>query len=529
VALAFCFATRYHSYVKIVTSAMMRALDARAISEVGIPGAVLMENAGRAVFEVVAERFGPVRSMRYHVLCGTGNNGGDGFVAARYLHLAGARVSVSLVGDAAKIAGDAAIHYRLMLSAGLAPRRETASAVKIDALIGTGGRGAPSDVMTDVIRWMNADAHPTVAVDVPSGLNADTGASPGIAARADVTVTFGYPKLGLLMDQGPALAGDIVVRDIGFPWDALDPVTPYKWLRPTGLRGVLPVRPRDAHKGSFGRLLIVGGSRGMCGAPAMSARAALRAGVGLVTIASPGSAQAVIAAKLDEAMTLPTEEIDGAFALAAQGPLLEAAGRADAVCIGPGATTQSAARQVMMRLLRECQQTMVVDADGLAALLSLPHPVASRVGQIILTPHPGEAARLLDSRVSDIQSDRIGSIRRLATRYQSVVVLKGAGTLVCDGRLGQDGALMDPDGLPVALNTTGNPGMATGGSGDSLTGIIGALVAQGVDGFEAACLGVYLHGRAGDIAAQRIGIASLTPTDLIEALPDAIRELEAVS
>jgi ADP-dependent NAD(P)H-hydrate dehydratase / NAD(P)H-hydrate epimerase len=515
--------------VKIVTSSMMRALDTRAMSDAGIPGAVLMENAGRAVFEVVAERFGPPRDQRYHVLCGTGNNGGDGFVVARYLKLAGARVSVSLIGDRGKIAGEAAMHFSMMLRSGIEPGRDPASAVKIDALLGTGGQGAPSNAMADAIRWMNADAHPIISVDVPSGLDADTGAVHGVAVRADATVTFGYPKLGLLLGDGPGLAGDIIVRDIGFPWDELEPLTPYEWLRPADLRGLLPIRARDAHKGLFGRLLIVGGSRGMCGAPAMCARSALRAGVGLVTVAAPGSAQAVIASKLDEAMTLPADETDGAFAATAQSALLAAASQADAVCIGPGATTQPEARLVMLRLLRECTRTMVVDADGLAALLSLPHPVASRVGEVILTPHPGEAARLLDIQPGEVQADRLGSVRSLAARYQSVVVLKGAGTLVCDGRSAADRPAMHPTDLPVAVNTTGNPGMATGGSGDSLTGIIGALVAQGIDSFNAACLGVYLHGRAGDLAARRLGVVSLTPGDLIETLPEAIREMETES
>lgn len=517
-SLAFYFVIRYDGLVKIVTADEIRRLDRAAVQEKGIPGVVLMENAGRAVADLVLERFSPLNGCTVWIACGTGSNGGDGFVIARHLAVAGASVTVQLIGDENRIKGDARVHYEILRRIGVAPGVDAPrdARIKIDALLGTGVKGAPRDEIAAAIDALNAAHAPTIAVDMPSGVDADTGASPGAAVRADVTVTFGYPKLGLFLSPGADLAGEIVVSPIGFPWTALESATPYTWLRPGEMRRLLPERPRESHKGMFGHLLVAGGSRGMSGAPAMAARAALRTGAGLVTVAAPQCAQPIIASRLDEAMTVPLLERDGAMAAQSVDQILDLASKMDAVCLGPGMTQQEETQAAICELLRRLDKPVVLDADGLNALARHPESLAGRQALTVLTPHPGECARLLGVDTSAIQTDRIGAVRNAAKRYGSVVVLKGARTLICDGR---------KDSLPVAVNTTGNPGMATGGSGDTLTGIIGAFVARGMDGFDAACLGVYLHGSAGDIAAASIGPQGMIAGDICEAVPAAILRL----
>jgi hydroxyethylthiazole kinase-like uncharacterized protein yjeF len=533
----------YHCIVRIVTAETMRALDRRAMEEGGIPGVVLMENAGRAVFEFLADRYGPAQGRAFCVLCGTGNNGGDGFVAARHLKLAGAQVAVELVGDPERIKGDARVHFEIMTRMGLRPGPPAPNsggdgrgAVVVDALLGTGIQGAPRGETAEAIRRINAAPGPVIAVDIPSGVDSDTGATPGEAVRAAATVTFAYPKLGMFLAPGALCVGELIVRDIGFAWEALRPQTPYRWIRPEEVYALLPRRAPDAHKGDFGHVLVVGGSTGMGGAAAMTAMAALRAGAGLVTAAAPESAQRLIASRRDEVMTLPLPEKDGALCEASFEAIGAMAERCDVLCLGPGATQQSEAQAFIIRVLKEVDKPIVLDADGLNALARFPDALNGRTAPAILTPHPGECGRLIGRETGGVQADRVGAVRQTAERYRAVVALKGWHTLVCDGRIpppappSQEGTPPPPyEGggrgevrLPVAVNTTGNPGMATGGSGDSLTGIIGALLAQGLDAFDAACAGVYLHGRAGDIAAAEKGQIALVAGDIIKALPRAM-------
>jgi NAD(P)H-hydrate epimerase len=500
-----------------VTAEQIRELDRRAVEEFGIPGAVLMENAGRAVVDAVAERFGPIAAKRFYVACGTGNNGGDGFVIARLLRLAGADVAVRLAGSPDRIHGDARIFYDLLLRTGVPV---TAAApdggqIKIDALLGTGIQGAPREAVSTVIDSLNAVSGPIVSVDIPSGVDSDTGKTPGAAVRADLTVTFGYPKLGLFLAPGADCAGEVAVSPIGFPWDLLDCRTPFRWLRPEDMRTLLPERQRESHKGDFGHLLVVGGSAGMSGAPTMAARAALRTGVGLVTVAAPTSAQAIIASKLEEAMTIPLPESGGAVTSDALDKVLEASVRAKAVCIGPGMSRSPGAQALICNLLRRLDKPVVLDADGLNALAAHPDSLTGRTAPTTLTPHTVECARLLSAVAEKVEEDRMGAASEAAMKYGSVVVLKGARTLICDARAG----------LRVSVNTTGNPGMATGGSGDTLTGIIGALAARGLDAYDAACLGVHLHGHAGDIAAAERGQDGMIAGDIGESIPAAIREM----
>lgn len=497
------------------------------MDEGGIPGTVLMENAGRAVFEFIVERYGPVRGRDFHVACGVGNNGGDGFVIARYLHLAGAWVTVSIAGDTDKIQGDARTNFNVLRQVGVDPWASAPGGayVKIDALLGTGAKGPPREEIAAAIRRLNADRSPTISVDIPSGVEADTGSVPREAVKAAATVTFAYPKLGLFLSPGADLVGELVVRDIGFDWERLDAETPYRWIRRGALLPFLPPRPREGHKGLFGHVLVVGGSRGMSGAPTLTAKAALRTGAGLVTVAAPAGAQSFIAGKIDEAMTIALEEQGGALCEASFEAIKAQAGKCDVICLGPGASQEPQAQAVIRKILREIDRPIVLDADGLNALASDPDAVAVRKAPTVLTPHPGECARLLGISPADVQVDRLTAVRSVAEKYGAIVVLKGARTLVCDGRQGS------PAEYPIGINATGNPGMATGGSGDTLTGIIGALMGQGLDAFDAAQLGVYLHGCAGDISAAEHGEIGLVAGDIISALPQAIRnfqELEEV-
>lgn len=506
--------------MKVVTAEMMRSLDRLAMEEAGISGAALMENAGRAVFDAIHTRFDPLPGKRIVICAGTGNNGGDGFVAARLLHLAGASVSVHLAGDAASIKGDAERNYRLALQMGLIANRLPEQAdVKVDALLGTGSTGAPRERYAEAIRWMNGSPGPTVAVDIPSGINSDSGDAAGDAVNAALTVTFGYPKLGLFLRDGVDSVGELRTDRIGFDWDSLSCDSPYQMSQRVELAGLLPPRKRDAHKGLFGHVLIVGGSLGMSGAPAMAAKAAVRCGAGLVTAAVPSGVQAIVAGRADEVMTVAVPENDGALFAGSLGTIHTSSERADVLCVGPGIGSINAARSLALSVLREIDKPAVLDADGLNGLAAQPEALIGRRAPTVLTPHPGECARLLGTTAVAVHEDRVGSVKRAAEQFRSVVVLKGAYTLIADGRSGRADR--------IAINTTGNPGMATGGSGDSLTGIIGALIGQGLDAFDAARLGVYVHGRAGDLAAERIGKVGLAAGDIIEHIPEALQELES--
>ncbi len=531
--------------MKVVTAEQMRAMDRQAIEEFGMPGAVLMENAGRAVVEVLAREYGPLQGKRVAVFCGAGNNGGDGFVAARHLRLVGAAPFVYLAGNPASLKDDARIHFELVrrmdiplvLAEDTPPDRVSldGAALILDALLGTGIKEAPRGAYRDAIRRINAARCPVLAVDIPSGVDADTGATPGEAVRACQTVTFAYPKLGLFLFPGADCVGKLHVADIGFDWESLPAETSIRLLTKKELQAHLKKRNSDSNKGDYGHVAIIGGSRGMAGAPSMVARAAQRVGAGLVTVLAASCVQPIIAAKLDEQMTLPLPEAEGAPSEAAFDVIAGFAKKATVLCVGPGLTTAPGVVALVQRLLAELPKPMVLDADGLNALAQRPEVAAQRPenprAPLILTPHPGEAARLLGTSIAAIQSDRMAAARELASRFRAVAVLKGRHTLIAD-----------PEGA-VAINTTGNPGMATGGTGDALTGAVGGLLAQGLapgkdledleayraatlGSAEAAALAVYLHGAAGDRAAARVGEAGLVAGDLIACLPAAIRELE---
>ncbi|HEV8585374.1 MAG TPA: NAD(P)H-hydrate dehydratase [Methylomirabilota bacterium] len=515
----------------VLTAEEMRRVDARAIAELGIPGPTLMENAGRgaaeALLAALPERGLRARGLRVAIVCGRGGNGGDGFVVARRLKRAGARPDVLLAAPPDTLRGDAAEKYREMRRAGIAARvvEDAAAAapivqaagVVVDALLGTGARGAPERRVADLIEAINASGRPVVALDLPSGLPADGGAPEGPAVRAWLTATFAAPKPGLLLEPGAALAGRVVVVPIGVPDAEVARDARTFVLEARDVAPLFPRRARDAHKGTYGHLLVLAGSVGKTGAAALAARGALRSGVGLVTVGTAASAQPTVAALSLEAMTEPLPETGArTLAMKAREPIVALAETRDAVAIGPGLGLDHETRALARELVASLPRPMVVDADALTALADHLDVLRGAPGARVLTPHPGEMARLVAGRVEDVQRDRLGVARAFAGAHGVHLVLKGARTLIAQ-----------PDGR-VLINPTGNAGLATGGTGDVLTGILGALLARGLEAAQAAPAGVYLHGLAGDVAAERVGEEALIAGDVVEALGEAFRRLADV-
>ena len=512
----------------VLTADAMRRVDARAMSELGIPGPTLMENAGRgaadALLAAVLERGLRPRGLKVALACGGGGNGGDGFVVARRLKRAGARPDVLLVVAPDRLRGDAAIKFAEMRRAGIAARviDDAAAAaaafgradVIVDALLGTGARGAPTPLVAALIEAMNASGRPVVALDVPSGLPADGGRAGGPVVRAWLTPTFAAPKLGLVVGDGVERAGRVVVVPIGVPETEVGRDAQTFVLEASDVARLFPRRPRDVHKGTYGHLLVLAGSVGKTGAAALCARAALRSGVGLVTVGTAASAQPTVAALSLEAMTEPLPETPArSLAMKAREPIVALAEARAAVAIGPGLGLDDETRALARVLVSTLPRPMVVDADALTALADHLDVLRGAHTARVLTPHPGEMARLLGGTVADVQADRLGAARAFATAHGVHLVLKGARTLIAA-----------PDGR-VLVNPTGNAGMASGGTGDVLTGILGALLARGLDATQAALAGVYLHGLAGDVAAERVGEEALIATDVIDALGEAFRRL----
>lgn len=520
--------------MKAVTGAEMREIDRLAQEEAAIPGLVLMENAGRAVFGQAREMLGILPGRRVLVLCGKGNNGGDGLVVARHLCHHGAEVKVLVSALPDEIKGDAATnlamaraeqalagsHLSLGFLSGSGWQDELAGELAradlvVDALLGTGIQGGARGPVAQIIEAVNRAGRPVLSVDVPSGLDADTGAVSGPCVRARVTVTLGLPKVGLLVYPGAEYAGRVVVADIGIPPGLIDRVQPQvELLEEEQVAAWLPPRPATAHKGTFGHLWVVAGSQGMVGAAKMAAMAGLRGGAGLVTLALPVRQQPVVAAGLSEVMTRGLPEEEGMLSASALEVLMEAGRGVEAWAIGPGLGRSPGVATLVRDFVRWCPAPLVIDADGLWALGSDLLLLREREHPTVLTPHPGEMARLLDTTVAQVQADRVRAAREAARRSGAVVVLKGARSLV-----------VTPAGQ-VYINPTGNVGMATGGSGDVLTGLVGAFLAQGLPAERAACVGVFLHGLAGDMAAELRGRLSLVAGDILACLPRAARRLE---
>jgi NAD(P)H-hydrate epimerase len=497
--------------VKVLTAAQMREVDRRTI-EMGIPGVVLMENAGHRVVQLLAEKFTPLAAQRIVVLCGKGNNGGDGLVVARqlYTRFQPRALHVVLLAAPEDLRGDAALNYRMLEVCGCPvtraiPAEAQLATIVVDALLGTGIDGPATGAMLDAIREINRGfpLAKVVAVDFPSGMPSDSGQPAGEQARAHYTVTFTAPKPAHVLPPNCDAVGELHVAPIGSPpalYDADESVR-LSVVQPAMFAPLLAPRARDGHKGTFGHVLVIAGSRGKTGAAAMSGMAALRAGAGLVTVASDPSAIPVIAGHAAELMTEPLD-------ISRISSLIE---KMDVIAIGPGLGTAPETVAMVRRAFAEFAQPMVVDADALNALAGTDWIGGGRLR--VLTPHPGEMARLCAKTIAEIAADRVAAARGLATERQVTGVLKGERTLIAF-----------PDGR-VWINPTGTPAMGTGGTGDILTGFVSGLLAQFPhDPDQAVAAAVYLHGLAGELGAAALGEKCLTATDLLRYLPAALEE-----
>ncbi|HXM20422.1 MAG TPA: NAD(P)H-hydrate dehydratase [Terriglobales bacterium] len=516
--------------MKIVTAAEMREIDRVTSQRFGVRSVTLMENAGTAVADFVVSQY--PSAERIGVICGKGNNGGDGFVAARKLKAAGKEVRVVLLAEPSELQGDAAEMFRKLLVAPVIVRpnivrsseelkREPArsvfeSDVLLDAILGTGFKPPVSGLYAEAIRLLNASSAPVVAVDIPSGADADVmGEQTGAVARADSIVTFTAPRPAHIF--GRLTDGPTLISPIGSPDDAVVSSLQLNLITDREIAPLIGPRPLAANKGSFGHVLVIGGSVGKAGAAAMAGMAALRTGAGLSTVATPKSVLATVAGFHPEVMTEPLDETDaGSISTRAL-----ASGRMDALikgktvlAVGPGISRNPETSEFVRSLVVKCKSPLVLDADGLNAFEGRATELSGKGRSLVITPHPGEMARLAGSTVAVVQRDRINVARTFAREHELIVVLKGHRTLIAQ-----------PDGT-VWVNTTGNPGMATGGTGDILTGMVAGFIAQNPEHIaEAVIAAVHLHGIAGDVSRESMGEHSLVATDLVKALPEAFRRV----
>lgn len=514
--------------MRIVTADEMKALDQAAIENYGIPGLVLMENAGIRVVDLIRRVIGGLRGRSVTVFIGKGNNGGDGLVIARHLLNMGAGVKVLSIVNVGEISGDAAVNLNIWRKMGQkiysVHQGDGINIVKlalmktdlvVDAIYGTGFHGKMLEGAGRVIKVINKSGKPVVAVDIPSGLEAGTGRVNGPCIRAHQTVTFGLPKLGLYLEPGAGYAGEITVADISLPAVLVEKEAPRRYLLTAEcVKRWLPPRPASAHKGNFGRVLIIAGSRGMTGAACLAGAAALRSGAGLVTVAVPETLHDIMEGKLTEAMTVPLPDTGGgSLSREARSRILSLLENMDALAIGPGLSLAPETISLVRELLPAIKIPFVLDADALNALAGQVSILGSLQAPAVITPHPGEMARLMGVAPKDIQADRIGAAIKAAATWNVATLLKGARTVVAA-----------PEGV-VYINPTGNPGMATGGSGDVLTGIVVSLIAQGLEPGRAAAAGAYIHGLAGDMTAKEKGMMGLIAGDIVSILPAAAQEL----
>jgi NAD(P)H-hydrate epimerase len=514
--------------MRVLNTEQMREADRRTIEDLGLPSIVLMENAGRQTVAAMEAAFDTLGSSRVAVLCGRGNNGGDGFVVARTLVQRGVEAIVFLLGSVAEVKGDARVNLEVLGRIGIAVVEITSAQewelhfsevagcdLVVDAILGTGFRGRLDGLMETVVADVNELGLPVVAVDLPTGLSADSAELAGEAIDAMMTVTLAAPKIPLVFPPADARAGDLVIADIGIPAPLIEELEgPYlELLTRERMRGLLPIRVPESHKGDFGRVLIVAGSVGKTGAAHLAALGALRSGAGLVTVATPRACLPVVASMGAEYMTIPLEETPaGTVDFRALERVLDV--KADVIAAGPGLGQDPGTSAFVHGLVERSGIPLVLDADALNAFAGEPERLAGREGvEIVITPHPGEMARLLNVPVEAVQQDRLGRARSFAASHRLHVVLKGHRTLIA----GAEGRSF--------VNLTGNAGMATGGTGDLLTGMIAAWLAQLLDA-EAACkLAVYLHGAAGDLAESDEGQIALMATDIAGRLGDATEAL----
>jgi NAD(P)H-hydrate epimerase len=514
--------------MRILSAAQMREADRFTIEDIGIPSLVLMENAGRQVVAAMEAAFEERLNGRVAVLCGRGNNGGDGFVVARTLLQRGIDATVFVIGALSDVRGDARTNLDILGRIGVSVveigdeqswelhfSEIGRCTLIVDAIFGTGLKSAAAGMMETVIADINAADIPIVAIDLPSGLSADTPQLVGDCVDATMTVTLAAPKLPLVLPPGEAYAGDVVIADIGIPYEVIEGLEGQyvELLTPEQLRTVVEPRAADSHKGDYGRVTVVAGSRGKSGAAHLAAMGALRSGAGLVTVATPAGCLPIVASMAPEYMTEPlADSADGTLSAAAVDAVL--ALEHDVLACGPGLGRTASVAEFVRGLLDRATVPLVLDADAVTMLADDPGRLMGKEErEVIITPHPGEMARLIGVSVEEVQANRLQVASDFATTHRVYVVLKGHRTVIAT-----------PEGR-LFINPTGNAGMATGGTGDVLTGMIAAWLAQLLDA-EAACrIAVFLHGAAGDLAEAAEGQVGMTATDLLARVPEALNAL----
>lgn len=504
----------------------MRRADAVAIEELKIPGIILMENAGLKTAQYIAERFMPVAGKTVGVFCGKGNNGGDGFVVGRHLHQMGATVTFWLTGKKAQLQGDARINMQVAGKMGL-PIHEIENwssdekfyeyDLLIDALLGTGLKGNVRGIYADIIKSVNRFPGDVAAVDTPSGLDCDSGVPLGDCVRADVTVTMGNIKTGMLFYPAREYTGELAIADLSVPESVFRQINSQKQVyNIDDYMALLPSRPADAYKNTFGKVLVLAGSTGLTGAASLCSLAALRSGAGMVILGCPEKLNPLFEEKLTEVMTdpLPCTETGSLRASA-----FDAASHSLAWChvlaLGPGLSTHPETRKFVHRVLQEQARPIVIDADGLNNLADATELLTEYRGESVLTPHIGELARLTGLQIAEIQKSPVALVKEYAQKWHSVLLLKGAPTIIGD----EEGN--------IYFNPSGNAGLATAGSGDVLTGLIAGFLAQGLQAKDAALLGAFVHGLSGDHAAMAKGQRGMIAGDLLNHIPDVLVDLEA--
>lgn len=515
--------------MKVISPSTMKQADLTAIERYKVPGMVLMENAGRCVAEAVkkaAVSQNTTSGNKVVIISGKGNNGGDGFVAARHLANDGFDVKVFILAREEEIKGDALSNLEIIKEMRIPINTVTTpqdldmmdtdcnrASVIVDAIFGTGIRGEIQGIAREAIQIINKSGGYVIAVDIPSGISGETGKVLGAAVKATETVTMAVPKTGIILYPGAYYTGRVTVADIGMPKEILCDLEPEAFFLDKEDVALLfkPYLP-NAHKGDFGRVFIIAGSQGMTGAATLAGKAAVRSGAGLVTVGVPESLHNILEVKLTEAMTKPLPQTTvQSLSVEALDEALAFASKCDAVALGPGLSIHDETKQFVKQFVMACPKTMVIDADAINALAESPDILAKASAPVVITPHPGEMARLLKMSVSEIENDRIAAIRKGLDLWACTILLKGARSLI-----------IAPD-RNLWINSTGNLGMATGGSGDVLTGIITAFIARGLTPQEAARAGAFIHGLAGDLAAREKGYISLAAGDIIRFLPKAFK------
>ncbi len=517
--------------MKVVTARQMAELDRISIEQYGIPSLVLMENAGRScaerILQVLQDKVGAPEEASVAIVCGRGNNGGDGMVIGRHLHNRGVYVEVFLLSEEDRLSADARTQLEMLKKLdvecrvirdqeGVEDLRTYLEEVHlcVDAIFGTGLTSPLNGLVKDVVEEINLSMSPVFAVDLPSGIDATTGRILGEAIRADYTGSFGLLKLGHVLLPGSLHCGETEVYDIGIPSKAVfDADIKTEALDERVVKSVLSIRPPDFHKGDAGRVYIIGGSPGMTGAPCLAGQAAVRMGAGLITVVVPASLRPIVESKLMEVMSIGIPDGgEGIFRNSMVPGLVERIGRADVVVIGPGPGSYPGGAEFMAELIPRIRVPFLIDADGLNALAGQVEALRTAGAPCILTPHPGEMSRLTGESIEAIEASRIGSAQHLAEEQNVTVILKGARTIIAT-----------PKG-DVFINTTGNPYMASGGMGDALTGMVAALASQGLSPTDAACAGVFLHGMSADLLLRRHPMSPVSATDVIENIREALQQ-----